>query len=73
MNKVEAASIRAQLKLRYNHDLKIYQVYTTVHGSGVFRWYNINRKEAEWYCENFNLTIEEYSNEHEHEHAKQQR
>lgn len=64
--KAERARIRAQLKLRFSKEAG-WQVYTILHGTDIFRWFNITRDEAEWYSrsfpeiviENLNITKEQ--------------
>lgn len=47
----EAAAIRSQLRIR--HTEKGFEVFTTVHGSGVFKWYIIDQDRANWYLKTF--------------------
>lgn len=60
ISRVEAQAIRAALKLRFNTIFNCYEVYTTVHNSGVFRWYKITDEVAEWYKTHFSLQVETY-------------
>ena len=65
-NKVEAATIRAQLKLRQVRWQQgpivgvDYQVWTTIHGSnGLFRWITVYKETYEWYKQRFKLQNKE--------------
>lgn len=51
--KTEAAVIRSQLALRINQIDDSFEVYTTIHGSGVFKWFKITRQNYEWYKRQF--------------------
>lgn len=59
-NPLEAKSIRESLKLRHIISDNSYEVYTTIHGSGIFKWFRITKETAEWYSKQFSLQIEEY-------------
>lgn len=50
--RVEAASIRSKLKLRINLEGH-YEVYTTIHGTGLFKWFIIDSQSVEFYKKNF--------------------
>jgi hypothetical protein len=50
---MEAATIRAQLRIRQNHIADCWEVYTTIHGSGVFRWYKVSEFTKDWYLMRF--------------------
>lgn len=56
----EAKLIREKLALRFNTLFNCYEVYTTIHGSGVFRWIKITDEVCEWYKKQFNLTVTSY-------------
>lgn len=47
----EDKEIRSQLKLRRHKDQ--HQVWTIIHGSGIFRWIYITTEEYEWYKTHF--------------------
>ena len=70
-SKTEAATIRAQLKLRktvggYPFSGDIYEVWTTIHGSnGLFRWIRVDQETYEWYKQRFNLQKQEEIVNHE--------
>ena len=51
--KTEIAVIRSQLALRSNPVNNSYEVYTTIHGTGVFKWIGISQSTYEWYKRNF--------------------
>lgn len=46
-------SIRNQLALRWNATHGCPEVFTTIHGTGVFRWYKITDAVAVWYRRQF--------------------
>lgn len=48
----EQASIRSKLELRQDA-LGTWQLYSTVHGTNVFRWFKISPETAAWYRTNF--------------------
>lgn len=50
--------IRSQLRIRLNL-AGIHEVYTTIHGSGVFRWFLVSSETADWYVRTFNLKVEQ--------------
>lgn len=52
-NKLEAAMIRDKLQLRRNRVEDCWEVYTTIHGSQLFRWYKISESIKNWYIGNF--------------------
>jgi hypothetical protein len=58
--KGEALSIRNQLRLRWNTEYGCHEVYTTIHGTGVFRWFKISETLKDWYVKHFNLQVETY-------------
>lgn len=60
ISRTELQAIRAKLSLRYNMAFSCYEVYTTIHGSGVFRWYKITDEIADWYKNHFDLTVTQY-------------
>jgi hypothetical protein len=60
ISRTEAQAIRNQLRLRFNTLFNTYEVYTTVHGSGVFRWFKITDETAQWYKEHFGLKVDSY-------------
>ncbi len=53
ISRAEAAAIRAKLVLRFNAVADRWEVYTTIHGTGVFRWYAITNDIFNWYRRNF--------------------
>lgn len=60
----EQRVIRSNLKLRYNHELCSWEVFTTKHGSDannmIFRWYLVTAETAAWYQRTFpEIKIEE--------------
>jgi hypothetical protein len=55
--KTEAAVIRSQLKLRRNRISGNWEVYTTLHGSGIFKWFVISKERLDWYLQTFDLTV----------------
>lgn len=69
MNKLEAASIRSQLRARISKDSR-YEIYTTLHGSGIFRWFSVSKHDFDWYCQTFDLTIEQEEKEKETNHEQ---
>lgn len=60
ISRTEAAVIKSKLALRFNTVFNCYEVYTTFHGSGIFKWYMITDGVAEWYKEHFGLTVQTY-------------
>lgn len=60
ISKIEAAEIKRNLKLRFNTLYDCHEVYTTIHGSGVFNWMQCTRQVAAWYEEHFGLSVESY-------------
>lgn len=58
MTPQEATAIRAQLRLRENVMTGELEVYTTIHGTGIFKWYKVSRDIADWYYKRFRLTWE---------------
>lgn len=56
-SKTESAMIRSQLMLRINPETNEYEVYTTIHGSGVFRWHTIRKETARWYAQRFDIEM----------------
>lgn len=56
----EARAIRSQLALRFNTLYNCYEVYTSVHGSGVFKWMKCTDDVANWYKEHFKLNVTSY-------------
>lgn len=54
----EAASIRSKLRLRWNINDGCWEVYTTIHGSMVFRWFKISETTKTFYQQQFNLEAE---------------
>jgi hypothetical protein len=48
--------IRSKLAIKHDALLDEYSVYTTTHGSMVFRWYKCTKESFEWYKTQFNLT-----------------
>jgi len=53
LNRLEIQETRMKLRLRYNPHLKCWEVYTTVHGTFVFKWWKISDSTKEWYVKNF--------------------
>ena len=53
----EAASIRGQLRLRISN-IGQKEVYTTIHGTHVWRWFSVSDSDFEWYRNHFGLTVE---------------
>jgi hypothetical protein len=53
ISKTEAAVIRNKLALRYSIESNCWEIFTTVHGSGHFRWYKISENTKKWYVDNF--------------------
>lgn len=60
ITKTEAKAIRDNLALRYNMLYSCYEIYTSIHGSGIFRWMKVTDDIAEWYKNHFGLTVSEY-------------
>jgi len=58
--KTERESIRSQLRVRWNTEYGCYEVHTTIHGSGVFRWFKITEGLKNWYVNKFNIQVEPY-------------
>jgi len=56
----EVAEIKSKLALRFNNLFNCYEVYSTIHGTGVFRWMKITDDVAEWYKKSFNLIVTTY-------------
>lgn len=54
----EAASTRSQLRVRCVNGERSCEVYTTIHGTGVFRWIKVTKEIADWYCKHFGLQLE---------------
>lgn len=52
-SKVEAATIRSQLALRLDLNRNTWQVHTTQHGTGIFRWFDISEEYHQWYVQHF--------------------
>jgi len=52
-SKLEAARIRQQLAIRRNEQLNCWEVFTTIHGSHIFRWFRVTAEIAKWYLETF--------------------
>ena len=52
MNKIEQAYIRNKLVLRQEID-KTWAIYTTIHGTHVYRWFTITDAQAVWYKQTF--------------------
>ena len=53
VSRTEAAVIRSHLKLRENKQLQCWEVYTTAHGTGVYRWFRISHTDVSWWKRNF--------------------
>lgn len=53
VSRTEAQSIRSQLRLRKDYLTGECEVYTTIHGSGVFKWFRISPENYKWYCAQF--------------------
>jgi hypothetical protein len=49
----EAAAIRNQLRYRRNHLFDCWEIYTTIHGTGVFRWMKVSQFTKDWYLMTF--------------------
>lgn len=60
ISKIEAAEIRRNLRMRFNTLNGCHEVFTTIHGSGVFKWMMCSNETATWYKEHFNLEVEAY-------------
>jgi hypothetical protein len=56
----EARMIRKNLALRFNTLYNCYEVYTAIHGTGVFRWMKITDEVCDWYKKTFSLTVTKY-------------
>lgn len=52
-NKLEAAVIKNNLAIRYSTIYNCWQVYTTIHGTGVFRWLSVTESVKNWYLQTF--------------------
>lgn len=52
-SRTEAAVIRSQLSLKHDILAEEYYVYTTLHGSGHFRWFKVSKETFQWYQSNF--------------------
>ena len=48
----ERVEIRSKLALRQNYN-NIWEVYTTIHGTGIFKWFIITEAQAKWYQQTF--------------------
>jgi hypothetical protein len=48
----EASAIRNALKLKTDTNGERW-VYTTIHGTGTFRWFKITQSVYDWYKQNF--------------------
>lgn len=55
MTPQERTAIRAQLRLRRDCLTGEYEVFTTIHSTGVFRWYKVSESTARWYEVTFKL------------------
>jgi len=53
VSRVIAAASRAMLKLRFNTQANTWEVYATIHGTQVYRWFAISPEYKEWYVRNF--------------------
>jgi hypothetical protein len=58
-SRLENESIRSKLELRWNKTYNCYEVYTTIHGTGVFRWIRLDDAGARWYAQVFELNLPE--------------
>lgn len=56
-SKMEAATIRSQLQVRFNAAFTCYEVYSTIHGSGIYKWFKVTPEIARWYCDTFKLQM----------------
>lgn len=56
----EGREIRKKLALRFNLLYNCHEVYTSIHGSHVFRWMKITDDVAKWYKESFGLSVSTY-------------
>lgn len=52
--------IRKSLALRFNLIDNCYEVYTTIHGTGIFKWFRITDDVADWYKKTFGLSVSQY-------------
>lgn len=59
--RLERQNIRMQLRLRWNTEKGCYEVYTTIHGTGVFRWFAVSEDIKDWYIKQFGLQVEKYA------------
>ena len=59
--RIERQNIRMQLRLRFNTEHGCYEIYSTIHGTGVFRWFKISESTKDWYMKQFGLEVEQYS------------
>lgn len=50
---LEIASIRNKLQLRFLPEDNVWEVFTTIHGTDIFRWFKISESTKDWYLENF--------------------
>ena len=53
ITRTEAALIRNKLAVRFNDSRGCYEVYTTIHGSGIFKWFTISAAIYQWYIQTF--------------------
>lgn len=60
ISRTEAKEIRSKLALRFNTLFNCYEVFTTIHGSGHFKWHKVTDDVANWYKEHFKLTVTSY-------------
>lgn len=60
MKKTEVAAARTQLKLRQRPTGE-WEVYATIHGTMVFRWWIISEEQKDWYIREFpNIPIVQF-------------
>lgn len=52
-DRASAAAIRAQLALRFNTNYGCWEVYSTIHGTGIFKWFKVSENIAGWYAKKF--------------------
>lgn len=52
-SRTEAAVIRSKLQLKHDVLSGEYYVYTTLHGSGHFKWFKVSHETFKWYQEKF--------------------
>lgn len=62
MTPQEATAIRSQLRLRQDCLTDEWEVYTTIHGTGIFKWFKVSHETAEWYVKTFKHIVLEYIN-----------